>query len=146
MTDDALKKSLCGVWRLLRYWVQYDSDTPIYPLGTDAKGYIFYTPEGFMNGTMQSSSVDGFQLPDRLLASSEEKIAAFDSYLAYCGRWYVDQGKVYHQVEMSLIPNWIGDRQERIPRFDESGRLELRAEWFVGGRLRRAVIDWERAQ
>lgn len=146
MVNEDLAKRLEGVWKLRRYWVQYDHDEPIYPLGMDARGYIFYTPDGYMNGTIQSRTATSFLTPDRLLASSEEKIAAFDSYLAYCGRWYVEKGKVYHQVEMSLIPNWIGDRQERIPRFDENGNLELRAEWLVGNRLRRAVIDWERSK
>lgn len=79
-----------------------------------------------------------FKLGDIWAASPEEKLAAFDSYNSYSGRYEVNQNKVIHHVEFSLFPNWIGGSQERY--FEFSGdRLTLRTppasaddvEWIV---------------
>lgn len=137
-------RSLVGVWRLRRYWTQYDDGPVLFPLGERASGYIVYTPDGFMSGTMQRAGVEPFTTPDRLAASVEEKSRAFDAYVTYCGRYRVESNIVWHSIELSLTPNWIGEEQTRRIVWQDDGLLQLIGEWCFGDRRRVAVVEWER--
>ena len=137
---------LVGVWRLKRYWTQYDHEPALYPLGEDARGYIMYTADGYMSGTMQRAQVEPFRSADRLGASKDEKANAFESYVTYCGRYQVEGDTAYHRVELSLLPNWIGDEQVRRIEWQVDERVRLVAEWRFDGRRRVAVVEWERAR
>lgn len=137
---------IVGVWRLVRYTTRYEGGPDLFPYGEDALGYLSYSPDGFMSGTLSRAGRAPFAVADRLRAGDAEKAQAFDDYLAYCGRWRVDGDTVYHQVELSLLPNWIGEEQPRRMRLHEGGRrMTLTGEWLVRGERRTATIEWERA-
>jgi hypothetical protein len=136
---------IVGTWRLVGYWTQYEGDARIHPLGTDAVGYILYTPDGFMSGTMQRRPAQPFAVADRLRATADEKVRAFDDYVTYCGRWQPDGDDLLHAIEISLLPNWNGDRQRRHAKWHGRDRVDLVAHWEVQGRRRTAVVEWERA-
>lgn len=77
--------------------------------------------------------------------TTEERLAAADTYLSYCGRYEVRPDKVIHHVEVSLFPNWIGMDQERFFEFD-GDRLSLSTPPFlVSGKQQSARLIWERA-
>jgi hypothetical protein len=65
---------------------------------------------------MQRADVSRFDTPDRLAASTQEKVQAFDAYVTYCGRYRIEGDVAYHQIELSLLPNWIGEEQARTDR------------------------------
>jgi hypothetical protein len=138
-------RSLVGVWRLRRYWTAYEDGPVLYPLGEKARGYIVYTQDGFMTGTMQRCGIAPFATPDRLAASGEEKSRAFDAYVTYCGRYRVEGETAYHSIELSLVPNWIGEEQTRRIVWQDDDHVQLVAEWRFGDRSRVAVVEWERA-
>jgi hypothetical protein len=85
-----------------------------------------------------------FASPDDLQAPAEEKLAAFDTYSSYSGRYEVRGQKVIHHVEISLFPNWTGKEQERY--FEFSGdRLTLNAPPMqIGGAEQKLVAIWQR--
>ncbi|NDG31811.1 hypothetical protein EB118_17285, partial [bacterium] len=66
-----------GVWELKSFTTQYENNDVVYPLGNDAIGLLIYNPNGYVNVTLQKKKFDHFNLPDRQLASNEEKITAF---------------------------------------------------------------------
>ena len=136
--------SLVGVWKLVRYCTAYEGGPEIFPLGRDATGYIQYTPDGYMFGAMSRAHRAPFAVADRLRASPEEKARAFDDYVTYCGRYRIAGDSVFHRIEMSLLPNWVGEEQERRIEWRD-GRLALIAEWTVDGVRRVAIVEWERA-
>lgn len=139
------ESSLVGVWRLIDYRTQYEGEALERPLGESPVGFILYTADGHMSGTMQRRGATPFAVADRLRATAEEKARAFDDYVAYCGRWRRDGDRVVHVVEASLLPNWIGDEQVREVRWIDDDRVELVGRWDAGGRRREAVVAWQRA-
>lgn len=137
---------IVGAWRLVGYWSQYEGEERIHPLGRDALGYILYTPDGFMSGTMQRANPPRFAVADRLQGTPQEKVTAFDGYVTYCGRWRPDGDDLVHDIELSLLPNWIGDSQRRRAVWHSRDRVDLLSEWTVAGRVRRAAVEWTRAR
>lgn len=137
---------IVGTWRLVAFWTRYDGEDRFFPLGEDALGAITYTADGFMSGTMQRRGVRPFAIGDRMRATAAEKADAFDAYVTYCGRWTTEGGRFVHSIEMSLLPNWIGDRQYRDAVWHGPDRVDLVARQEAGGRGRLAVVEWERSR
>jgi hypothetical protein len=50
----------------------------------------------------------GFASGSLEAGTPEEKIAAFDNFIAYCGTYEVQDSTVVHHVEASLLPNVVG--------------------------------------
>ena len=135
---------LIGTWRLVS-WVHESPDGDItYPFGPDATGSITYTHQGYMSVTIMRAGREPFSSPDLLAGSPEEKIAAAESYIGYCGTYELGEGSVVHRVTHSFFPNWVGTEQERFMHL-EGARLTLStAPRLFGGKLRVARLTWER--
>ena len=88
-------------------------------------------------------------IPDTELGTDERSAAARGMF-AYAGRYTADEDKriVYHDLEFSLIPNWIGSRQKRYVQFEDNGAtLVLTADPVrIGkdGKRRRTALRWVR--
>jgi hypothetical protein len=65
--------------------------------------------------------------------------------VTYCGRYRVEGETAYHNIELSLVPNWIGEEQTRRIVWQDDDHVQLVAEWRFGDRSRVAVVEWERA-
>jgi len=91
-----------------------------------------------------------YDIPDTELGSDEQTLAAARGMFAYAGRFTVDEENmiVYHDLEFSLIPNWIGSRQKRYVNFkDDDNTLILTADPArVGkdGKHRNVTLVWVR--
>lgn len=133
-----------GTWRLVAFEARTSHGDVSYPYGQDPAGYLLYTADGFMFASVMRSKRPNFGSPDIQGAGSEEKVAAFDSYASYCGRYEVKEERVIHQVEVSLLPNWSGKDQERF--FEFSGeRLTLRTPPMLDGGVERILVAiWQR--
>ena len=133
-----------GAWRLLSFEVRTSSGEVSYPLGRDAVGLLLYGQQGYMAVSLMRAGRPHFKTGEIWGGSSEEKLAAFDSYNSYSGRYEVKDDKVIHHVELSLFPNWIGGSQERYFEFD-GDRLTLRTpETTADGMERTWIAIWER--
>ena len=134
-----------GAWRLLSFEARTSSGEVSYPLGKDAVGLLLYSQEGCMAVSVMRGNRANFKSADIWAdASPEEKLAAFDSYSSYCGRYEVKPDKIIHHVELSLFPNWSGEGQERYFEF-AGDRLTLRTPpAMVGGVEQTAIAIWQR--
>jgi hypothetical protein len=133
-----------GAWRLLSLQARTSTGDVSYPYGKDAAGYLLYSREGYMSVSVMQASRAHFVSPDGLLAPANEKVAAFDNYSSYSGRYEVRGQKVIHHVEISLFPNWRGTEQERFFAFS-GDRLTLTAPPMqIGGVEQNLVAIWQR--
>ena len=142
MTD----KSIVGTWQLQAFEYQAEDGSRIYPMGPDAFGYITYTDAGYMCAAIQEGGRENFKIPHRLDGTPEEKVKAADSFMSYCGRYRVEEGKVVHVVEISSFPNWVGGEQERKIEWQEDGGLNLTTPpMMIGGKPHTVHVKWKRA-
>jgi hypothetical protein len=138
-------KSLIGTWRLKSWESRSEDGRVTYPLGPDAVGYLSYTADGFMAGTMMCRDRPPFAGPDLRGGSPVEKAAAVDTYLTYCGRYEVREGMAIHHIELSLFPNWIGADHERFFELEGDQLTITTPPLQIGGQSVQRLV-WERAR
>lgn len=133
-----------GAWRLLSLEARTSTGDVSYPYGKDAAGCLLYSGEGYMSVSVMQAGRAGFTSTDDLQAPVEEKLAAFDTYSSYSGKYELRGQKVIHHVAISLFPNWTGTEQERYFEFSED-RLTLSAPPMqIGGVELILVAIWQR--
>ena len=144
MTEKFLREQLVGAWALMSF-VERDIETGVenHPFGEHPLGVILYTPDGYVSAQLQR--------PERppLHATPEEYAAAGRSYIAYSGRFFVDEAKrsLSHEMAVSLFPNWLGQRQVRLVEVNGE-RLQLSTDGpqRFNGVLKTATLTWRRAK
>ena len=135
---------LVGTWTLAS-WEVVDADGGVErPFGPAPVGYITYTSDGFMAVAFMPSDRKPFAAADILGGSPDEKCAAVETYISYCGRYEVQGDQVYHHIEASLFPNWTGVTQERIVNLQgDTVRLST-PPLLIKGKVRTAHLVWRR--
>ena len=135
-----------GQWRLVSYVARADDGSVTYPLGSNPTGSLVYTAGGWMS--VQLAATDRSQLPtDGVWGGSEsDRAAAYASYFAYCGMYAISGDTIVHNIEMCLLPNWVGTDQVRY--FEVNGdELLLRTPPIeVGGTTLVNDLTWARVE
>lgn len=138
MSEPGIRERLIGCWRLAGYSVTAaDGGGTRRPLGNNPLGTILYTPDGYMSAQLARPGPyeDDDQEPDAY-------------YIAYSGPYDVDEQArtVAHQVQVSVIPSWLGSTQIRQVQFGDPGTLVLSATEPRprDGMLSTTTISWSR--
>lgn len=116
----AIADRIVGSWELVEYSTTSESGNVDYPLGPDARGLIIYSPDGFMSAQIMRPDRTRYRSPNVHRGELSERGEAAGGYLAYSGPYRVDEdhAAVWHEMAVSLYPNWIGDTQKRYVHFD----------------------------
>lgn len=135
---------LLGRWSLLSWRQVYDDGRATYPMGQELHGFVQYGDQ-HMACMIAKRLRPPFTTGGQWSASGEEKAAAYESFMAYCGTYEVSGDTVSHHVESSLFPNWEGGVQKRRARL-ANGQLQLTARLEEGTpEARTATLLWQRA-
>jgi hypothetical protein len=105
---------LVGAWRLIST-VSENEDGEVSNLGTNPTtvGYLIYSADGHMAAILMHATRPAFVAGDLRGGTPEEKLAAYDNVISYCGTYDVHDNTVVHHVEASSFPNWVGADQLR---------------------------------
>ncbi|KAJ5577950.1 uncharacterized protein N7459_006914 [Penicillium hispanicum] len=148
---ETIRKGIVGSWKLVSYVSKpVNGDGPTrYPLGEDARGYIFYTPEGYMSAQLMASGSKPYTTQDPYRAADDEAADAACHFLAYSGPYEVllQEGVAFmkHHMDLALVPNWTGNYQLR--KCDLKGdELTLSPDrpWLMDGVLVNQYLTWKR--
>ncbi|MEC8726283.1 MAG: lipocalin-like domain-containing protein, partial [Pseudomonadota bacterium] len=75
-----------------------------------------------------------------------DRLAAFDTYISYGGRWRLDGETFITSVEFALNPGWVGKEQTRGVKILPNGEMKLLlSRRWPDGRLVNAWVQWRRA-
>jgi len=133
-----------GAWRLTSVETRKE-DGEVHRRGHRV-GYLVYSGDGHMAVSFMKTDRPRFASGDIRGGTVEEKMAAFEGYISYAGRFEIRGDKVVHHIEVSLFPNWVGESQERFYQL-EGDRLTLSTPLMpVGGRQLSTHLIWERAK
>jgi hypothetical protein len=136
-------KDFLGTWRLVSVETRRE-DGSLYRSGKRT-GYLIYSNDGYMSVAFMKEGRSKFKSDDIRGGSIEEKIEAFEGYVSYCGKYSVEGGRIYHDMEVSLFPNWEGDKQERFYSFQGDSLILSTPLQLVGGILLSSHLVWEKA-
>jgi hypothetical protein len=145
-----LQEKLLGTWKLASFTGTDENNETVHIMGEDATGFICYSQDGWVSVQILRANRPRYDVPDTELGSDEQTLAAARGMFAYAGRFTVDEDDqiVYHNLEFSLIPNWIGSRQKRYVQFEDNGStLILTADPVrIGkdGKRRNTALRWVR--
>lgn len=116
-----LKNKIMGTWELVSYYRLDEDGEKIYPLGEDPKGFLIYTADGYMSAQLMKQGRINYSLEGLHNGTEQEMAEAAHGYHAYSGKYDIDEadGSIYHHNEVSLIPNRLGDVQDRQIQFEE---------------------------
>lgn len=120
MTESITNK-LIGTWRLVS-WIYRDTDgNEVDYFGKGATGILMYDAYGNMNAQLMRSNRPAFASDDINGGTPGETKAAFDSYIAYFGKYEeVRPYEIVHKVQGSLFPNWFENHQLRYVTLSEN--------------------------
>lgn len=146
--SSSLRDQLIGAWELVSYVERpIDGGPERHPLGEQVRGLIIYTPDGYMSAQLMAPDRPAFASGDWFDASDEELRAEATGYIAYSGPFHVDeQGRLFHTMQVSLFPNWLGQTQQRIVDLQgDTLHLSAAAPIRSGGVQVSAYLTWRRA-
>ncbi len=107
-TAMVINMNISGTWRLLSWICTLDGKDHSCSFGRKAKGTLIYTSDGYMSAILMQPERSTLTYPNSISGSDDEKIAAATGYISYAGTYHLDGPRVVHQIELSLLPNWIG--------------------------------------
>lgn len=115
-----LREQVIGTWALQSYQTADKEGNIVYPLGKDATGFIMYNPDGYMSAQLMQQGRPAYQSKDLHTGTQEEMATAAQGYLAYSGRYEIDEEKkeLTHHMEVSMNPTWLGQSQPRLAQLD----------------------------
>ncbi|WP_416062708.1 lipocalin-like domain-containing protein [Rhodococcus indonesiensis] len=123
---------IVGAWELVEYSTTSDSGKVDYPLGPEARGLIVYSADGYMSAQIMRPDRTRYRSRNVHSGETNERAEAAGGYLAYSGPYDVDEddSAVWHEMAVSLYPNWLGEKQKRTVRFD-GDRMTLSSDPLV---------------
>lgn len=141
-----LKDQIIGTWKLVSWTFKNEKGETIHYLGENATGILMYDAHGYMNAQLMKGNRPAFASESINGATPNEALGAFNSYLAYFGKYYEKgPGEMVHTVEGSLFPNWVGHQEVRYGKI-EGDRLVLSTPPIpTGGTEIIFHIVWQRA-
>lgn len=100
--------ALHGTWRMISWKRKAVASGEISDaMGPDPVGFLSYQPDGRVMAVVVSRNRPALKAN---VPTDSEKIALFDSMLAYAGTYTFENGRVVHHVDASWNPAWgVGD-------------------------------------
>lgn len=145
----SLKEQLLGTWTLVS-WARFvgELEEPL-SVGRDPVGQVMFAPDGHMCFNVMRRDRSQFRSPVFQAGTPEEKVAAYDTYLGFCGRYEVNEEErsVLLRLALSTYPNWTGSTQKRFAEVTGT-RLQPRTPPLstADGKKITNTVVWERAK
>lgn len=137
---------LVGVWRLLSCEHRLVGGRIMRPFGKRPEGRLIYSSGGRMMVMIMDPRRPRGASGQLFEANASELAVAAAGFIAYSARWKAVGGRVFHEVDISLFPNWIGGTQ--IREFKITGRkVRFSTKPFsIKGVTQTASLVWERVK
>ncbi|MDR2487864.1 MAG: lipocalin-like domain-containing protein [Clostridiales Family XIII bacterium] len=144
-----LKEWLKGTWKLESFTGKDAEGQVEHIMGEGATGFLSYAHDGWVSVQIAREGRPRYDIPDVEGGSDEQTLGCARSLFAYAGRYEVDEENaiVYHNLEFSLIPNWIGSKQKRYIHQEGDDVLILTADpvrMGRSGRKQTSSLRWRR--
>lgn len=112
------------------------------------EGAVILSPDGWMCAALGHK--DRANMPGNPDwhgdAPEAARLAAFDTFVSYAGRWRMEDGRLVTKVEFALNPGWVGGEQARGVELLDNGAMRLIVTRTTpDGEEIKVWMDWRRA-
>jgi Lipocalin-like domain len=104
------EQAFLGSWRLETFERKTDAGETTYPYGKHPVGRLSYDTQGRMSVLIMGPDRTRFKAETSAAGTTEEKAAAFDTFVAYAGTYRVDETShtIVHGIDITSYPNFEG--------------------------------------
>jgi hypothetical protein len=139
---------LVGTWQIVSIEDTFTDGKvgPSAQFGPHPKGFLMYEADGHMCATLVNGDRAAWKDPAK--PTDLEKIAYYDSLIAYCGAYKLDSttSTVTHYPSIAWTPAYVGSTQPR-PFKLEGDRLTITVTAGMSNlSVTKRVLVWERAK
>ncbi len=136
---------LVGTWKL----VSASSTTSTgerseTPYGPSPVGFLTYTHDGRVAALISYGGRKSLSVGGGTLSLLEEQAEAFNTFLAYAGRYTVSGDKVTHHIEISSVQNYVDRDLIRSVKFQGDQIILLTPPTPVNGKIQTVELIWQR--
>jgi hypothetical protein len=134
-------EELAGTWKLVSACsLTSKGERNETPYGVGPAGFLTYTEEGRVTSPISY----GGRKPLSIGATPEEQAEAFNTFLAYTGRYTFSGEKVAHRIEISSIQNYEGKDLVRSVKFQGDQITLVTPPTLVNGKIQTIELAWQR--
>ncbi|MEA4822457.1 MAG: lipocalin-like domain-containing protein [Erysipelotrichales bacterium] len=139
--NKTLRDTLIGTWKLIEFSAKDKDGNKYYPAGENAKGFIMYTPDGYMSAQIMTPGRKPYVSKDMFVGTTQEMAEAAKGYMAYSGKFDVEEltSSIRHHMEVSMNPTWLDQVQVRNIKV-QGNRIIITTE------INTAYLIWERTE
>jgi hypothetical protein len=137
---------LLGTWQLVSVEGTVTGQAkPALPYGAHPVGFLMYQADGHMCAELTNKDAAA---ANHLKATDAQKIAYYESFIAYCGTFKLDAQKstVYHYPTVAWSPAYLGSTQPRPFRLQGDKLIITASEGLPDPRMEKMVLVWQRAK
>lgn len=135
------EEKLIGTWKLVSASSTGSAgDRDATPYGANPSGILTYTADGRVSALI---SYDG-RKPLSPGASVQDKAQAFDTFIAYAGRYTFQGERVVHHVEVSSIQNYANRDLVRSVRCEDNRIVLITPPTPINGKVQTVELVWQR--
>jgi hypothetical protein len=139
---------LVGTWQIVSI---EDTSTdgkvgPSAQFGPHPKGFLMYEPDGHMCATLANGDRPTWKDPAK--PTDAEKIAYYDSFIAYCGTFKLESvtSTVTHYPSVAWTPAYVGSTQPRPFKLEGNRLIITVTQGMSDLGVQKRVLVWERAR
>jgi hypothetical protein len=141
MTND----KLLGTWKLVSASSETSTGEHIEaPYGPSPAGFLTYGADGRMTSLISYGGRKPLSFGGGTRSPQEEQAEAFNTFLAYAGRYTLSDEKVTHHVEISSIQNYANKDMVRSIKFDGDRITLTTPPMAVNGKIQTIELIWQR--
>ena len=138
-------EKLVGTWKLLSASSTTSTGERIEaPYGVNPVGFLTYGADGRMTSLISYGGRKPLSFGGGTRSPQEEQAEAFNTFLAYAGRYTLSDDKVTHHVEISSIQNYANKDMVRGIKFDGDRITLVTPPMAVNGKIQTIELIWQR--
>jgi hypothetical protein len=136
---------LVGTWKLVSASSTASTGERIEaPYGVNPSGVLTYGADGRMTSLISYGGRKPLSFGGGARSPQEEQAEAFNTFLAYAGRYTLSDDKVTHHVEISSIQNYVNRDLPRNIKFEGDRITLITPPMPVNGKIQTIELIWQR--
>jgi hypothetical protein len=138
-------EKLVGTWKLVSASSTTSTGERIEaPYGPGPAGFLTYDGDGRMTSLISYGGRKPLAFGGGTRSPQEEQAEAFNTFLAYAGRYTLNNDKVTHHVEISSIQNYVNKDLVRSIKFEGDHITLITPPMAVNGKIQTVELIWQR--